>query len=94
MPILLQNVRYAFRQLRKSPSFAITAILTLALGVGANVVVFSVLNTLILRPLNVPHPENLYNIARQPLGLTPNRIRFSGLPRPQYHFQRNRRLRS
>ena len=68
MPILLQNVRYAFRQLRKSPSFAITAILTLALGVGANVVVFSVLNTLILRPLNVPHPGNLYNIARKQVG--------------------------
>ena len=68
MPILLQNVRYAFRQLRKSPSFAITAILTLALGVGANVVVFSVLNTLILRPLNVPHPGDLYNIARKQVG--------------------------
>ncbi|HEY5254680.1 MAG TPA: ABC transporter permease [Acidobacteriaceae bacterium] len=68
MPSLLQNVRYAFRQLRKSPSFAITAILTLALGVGANVVVFSVLNTLILRPLNVPHPGNLYNIARKQVG--------------------------
>ncbi|MFZ0518110.1 MAG: ABC transporter permease [Acidobacteriaceae bacterium] len=68
MPILLQDLRYAVRQLRKSPGFAITAILTLALGVGANVVVFSVLNTLILRPLNVPHPENLYNIASKQVG--------------------------
>jgi predicted permease len=68
MPTLLQDLRYAVRQLRKSPGFAFTAILTLALGVGANVVVFSVLNTLILRPLNVRHPENLYNIARKPVG--------------------------
>jgi predicted permease len=60
--------RYALRQLRKSPGFALTAILTLALGVGANVVVFSVLNALILKPLNVPHPGNLYNIARKPQG--------------------------
>ncbi len=68
MPTLLQDLRYAVRQLRKSPGFAITAILTLALGVGANVVVFSVLNALVLKPLNVPHAENLYNIARKPLG--------------------------
>ena len=66
---LLRDVKYALRQLRKSPGFAITAILTLALGVGANVVVFSVLNSLVLKPLNVPHPGNLYNIARKPQGV-------------------------
>ncbi len=68
MITLLRDLRFAVRQLRKSPAFAITAILTLALGVGANVVVFSVLNTLILRPLNVPHPGDLYNIARKQVG--------------------------
>jgi predicted permease len=67
MANLVRDLRYAFRQLRKSPGFAITAILTLALGVGANVVVFSVLNALILKPLNVPQPKNLYNIARKPV---------------------------
>ncbi|HEY6445585.1 MAG TPA: ABC transporter permease, partial [Acidobacteriaceae bacterium] len=54
----------AVRQLRKSPGFAVTAIFTLALGIGANAVVFSVLNALVLRPLNVPHAQNLYMVQR------------------------------
>ena len=54
----------AFRQLRKSPGFAVTAILTLALGIGANAVVFSVLNALVLRPVNVPHAQSLYMVQR------------------------------
>jgi predicted permease len=56
------DVTLAMRKLRKSPGFTITAILTLALGIGANVVVFSVLNGLILRPLDVPKPEALFQI--------------------------------
>jgi predicted permease len=68
MHAFLQDFRYSWRQLRKSPGFALTAILTLALGVGANVVVFSVVNGLILRPLNVPDARNLYTISRKPHG--------------------------
>lgn len=61
---LVQDLHYALRQLRKSPAFTISAILTLAMAIGANAVVFSVLNGLILRPLNVPEPESLYSIQR------------------------------
>src|ERR1035437_5122860 len=57
---LVQDVRFALRVLRKSPAFTIAAIATLALAIGANAVVFGVMNGLILRPLNVAHAENLY----------------------------------
>ena len=58
------TLRLAFRQLRKAPGFALTAVLTLALAIGANAIVFSVLNALVLRPLNVPNPGNLYMVER------------------------------
>ena len=54
------DVRFAWRQLRRSPGFTLAAIVTLALAIGANAVVFSVMNAFILRPLNVPDPESLY----------------------------------
>jgi predicted permease len=60
---ILSDIRFAFRKLLKSPGFALTAILTLAVGIGANVVVFSVLNGMLLRPTNVPHPQNLFEIG-------------------------------
>jgi len=63
MPALFHDLRFALRQLRKTPGLALLAILTLALGVGANTAIFTVIESVLLRPLPYAHPERLVYIS-------------------------------
>jgi predicted permease len=58
-----QDFVFALRQMRRSPGFAVTAVLTLALGIAANVIVFDVLQALILRPIDVPHGDRVMTLS-------------------------------
>jgi len=61
---MTNDLKIALRKLWKSPGFAVTAILTLALGIGANAVVFSVLNAVVLHPVKLPNAKNLFTVQR------------------------------
>ncbi len=63
MRTLFADLQYAMRQLRRSPVFAITAVLTLTMAIGANVVVFGVMNAIVLHPLPVPDSRQVYSLT-------------------------------
>jgi predicted permease len=63
--MMLIDVRYAWRQLRKAPGFALTAVLTLALGIGATTAIFTLVYDVMLRPLPLPHPEQLVRVQEK-----------------------------
>jgi len=60
---IARDLRYAFRSLRRSPAFALTVILMLGLGIGANTAIFTLVDALLLRPLPVSHPEQLVMVT-------------------------------
>ena len=87
---LLQDLRYSFRSLARTPGFAILAILTLALGIGANSAIFSVINGVILKPLGYPNPDQLVMITSQFPGLGFDKFWVS----PPEYFELRERARS
>ena len=63
MQTLRQDIAYAFRQMRRSPVFTLTAMLTLALGIGATTAIFSLIHSVMLKSLPVADPSSLYRIG-------------------------------
>jgi predicted permease len=83
----VSDVRYGLRQLRKSPAFTLTAVVTLAVGIGANLIVFGIAKAIFWQPIPVPHPEQLvaiYSRAQQGQGY------YSGVAHKEFEYYHDR----
>jgi len=87
LDILIQDVRFSLRMLRKSPGFAAIVVLTIALGIGATTAIFSVVDTTLLKPLPYSHPEELISIESDLPGINAHDV---GMSQPEWRdFQQS-----
>src|SRR5437660_3603339 len=89
---MIQGLRYTIRQLAKSPVFTAVSILTIALGIGANTAIFSVMNTVLLHTLPVPNPQQLvyFHLKNQPLSTSQTGYGDMSMSMPIFEAMRNR----